>query len=82
MPCCCSSVALQCERICKSRSRKAEEDEGESEKVIDTHLEETSSSSSPTILLPVNATDEIEVKNDDELGDSEGSMHKDTERLN
>lgn len=81
MPCCCSSLALQCERICKSRSREAEEDEGESEKVIDTNLDDTSSSS-PTILLPVNATEEIEVKNVDELGDSEGSMHKDTERLN
>ena len=61
---------------------EAEEDEGESEKVIDTILEDTSSSS-PTILLPVNGTEEIEVKNVDELGgDTEGSMHKDTERLN
>jgi len=81
MPCCCSSFALQCERICQMR--KKEEDESESEKVIDTNVDDSSSSSSSSTLA-INAaeTDEIEVKHDEAIEDSEGSTHKDTERLN
>lgn len=80
IPCCCSSFVLQCERICQMR--KKEEEESESEKVIDTNVDDSSSSSSSTLAINAAETDEIEVKHDEAIEDSEGSTHKDTERLN
>ena len=78
MPCCCSSFALQCERICQMR--KKEEEESESEKVIDTNIDDySSSSSSSTLAINAAETDEIEVKHDE--AKEEGSTHTDTERL-